>query len=68
MLENIKVISSVFVSVFAIITAGFLVSILIIKFYYTYICKCNNKIYKAIKHILYNLIQWAFNEDNQKGE
>ena len=68
MLENIQVISSVFVSVFAIITAGFLTSILIVKFYFVYIRNCDNKIYKAVKHILYNLIQWAFNEDNQKGE
>lgn len=68
MLENIQVILSVFASVFAIITTGFLLSILIIKFYFVYICKCDNKIYKAIKHILYNLIQWAFNEDNMKGE
>ena len=68
MLENIQIILSVFASVFVIITAGFLASILIIKFYFVCIRKYDNKIYKAIKYILHNLIQWACNEDNMKGE
>ena len=68
MLENIQVILSVFASVFAIITTGFLLSILIIKFYFVYIRKCDNKIYKAVKHILYNLIQWAVKEDDIEWE
>ena len=68
MLETIQAILSVFASVFVILTAGFLTSILIIKFYVVYICNCDNKIYKAVTHILHNLIQWAYNEDNMKGE
>ena len=68
MLENIQVILSVFASAFVILTAGFLTSILIIKFYFVYIRNCDNKIYEAIKYILYNLIQWAVKEDDMKGE
>lgn len=68
MLETIQVILSVFASAFVILTVGFLASILIIKFYFVCIRNCDNKIYKAVKHILYNLIQWAFNEDNMEGE
>lgn len=68
MLENIQVILSVFASVFVTLTVGFLTSILIIKFYFVYMRKCDNKIYKAIKQILYNLIQWACNEDYMEWE
>lgn len=68
MLETIQAILSVFASVFVILTTGFLTSILIIKFYVVYIHNCDNKIYEAIKYILYNLIQWAVKEDDMKGE
>jgi len=43
MLENIQVILSVFASVFAIITTGFLLSILIINYFILFVNKLHKK-------------------------